>query len=399
MKNNDIYYIWLQNILEYGSHKLQNVISYFGDAKTFYESHLDDKKSSQIFSNIELNRIKTVTLEESERVIKSCDKYKMNILTYESSLYPERLKNIYNPPAVLYYKGVLKNIDEQIPIALVGTRSATQYGANLTLNLAHNLTKCGITIVSGGAFGIDTEALTGAINAKGSPICVLGGGLNKYYPKQNKKLFDIISENGIIMTEYQPDTNPIGRNFPARNRILSGLSIATIVVEAPKKSGALITANLSLEQGRDVFAVPGNIGSDVSVGTNGLLKLGAIPLTSYKDVVDEYIDKYPDKIKDIINSQQKLNSKKTYKKQEKNEIHSNDEKTYKSSEPHKSPEQITGISDNAKKIYCVLSCEPKYLDELARQTNIEIRMAMISLTELQLHDLVTEHPGKRFTLK
>lgn len=398
MNDNIKYDVWLQQVLGYASHKTSKVLAYFENAKSFYLSSEKEKKSSKMFSKVELEKISKTSLDLAAKIVEECNNNEISIITYQDVKYPERLRNIYNPPTVLYFKGELPDIDNEVPVALVGTRSATKYGANLSLNLGYELTKCGMIIVSGGALGIDTEALRGALKAKGKPICVLGGGLNKYYPQENEKMFDYIIEHGVLLSEYPPDTNPIGRNFPVRNRILAGLALATVVVEAPKRSGALITANLSLDQGKDVFAVPGNIGSYVSDGVNELLKLGAAPLTSYKDVLDMYVDRY-DKLEDNITVTPKLVTKAEYKSPQKRTLKEPKIKEEQQESKNRKKPEINNLSDNASKLYEVLSYEPQHLDEITRKIGLDIRSAMIALTELQLRAAIEEYPGKRFTVK
>lgn len=211
---------------------------------------------------------------------------KIKKITLDNENYPTLLKQIYDPPKVLYVKGntdILNNIS----VAIVGCRDSTKYGNKATQYFAYNLSKNNINIISGLAKGIDSFAHIGALQAKGKTIAVLGCGLDIVYPKENEDLFkEIIKQGGAIISEYPIGTKPKKNNFPARNRIISGLSRAIIVVEAREKSGALITADFAMEQGRNVFSVPGNINSITSVGTNQLIKDGAIPVCNYQDVLN-----------------------------------------------------------------------------------------------------------------
>ena len=210
---------------------------------------------------------------------------KFEIITINDSGYPEQLKTIYDAPKKLYVRGN-KEILSNIGIAIVGCRDNTRYGELIAKNLGYNLAKQGINVISGLAKGIDSFAHIGAIYAKGKTIAVLGNGIDTIYPIENDTIAKkIIEYGGCIISEYPPNTKIEKRNFPARNRIISGLSRGVIIVEAKEKSGALITADFALEQGRDVFAVPGPINSKHSLGTNELIKQGAIPITNYKDVL------------------------------------------------------------------------------------------------------------------
>jgi len=214
---------------------------------------------------------------------------KIEEIEIESKDYPEQLKEIYNPPLNLYVLGN-KELLKQGGIAIVGTRKATDYGKKMTLQFAQDLSQNGINIISGLALGIDTCAHLGTLKAnnKGKTIAVLGSGIDNIYPNQNIELArQIIQSGGCIISEYPVGVPANKLNFPQRNRIISGLSKGVLVIEAGENSGSLITADLALEQGRDVFAVPGNISSQMSIGTNNLIKQGAKLVTSYTDIIDE----------------------------------------------------------------------------------------------------------------
>lgn len=216
------------------------------------------------------------------------EQYDVQIATYWDASYPKLLKETYNPPVVLYYRGDIGAASGKTA-AVVGARKATPYGLNAAQTIAEELAREGVTIVSGGARGIDTKAHCGALHADGKTAVVVGHGMDTVYPRENEKLFHQIIENGgVIMTEYAFGMLPLAGNFPARNRIIAGLSRCIIVVEAALKSGSLITADAALEEGRDVFAVPGSIFSSMSRGTNSLLRKGAIALTQSEDVLTEY---------------------------------------------------------------------------------------------------------------
>ncbi len=206
-------------------------------------------------------------------------------ITIQDQKYPKLLRQIYDPPKCLYIQG---NIDilNNPSIAIVGCREPTQYGKSAAKYFAYNLAKNDFNIVSGLAKGIDSFSHIGALQAKGKTIAVVGCGLDIIYPKENEKLAkQILETGGVIISEYPLGTKPDKKNFPARNRIISGISSGIIVVEAKEKSGSLITADFAMEQGKDVFSVPGNINSLNSIGTNNLIKDGAIPATNYNDVL------------------------------------------------------------------------------------------------------------------
>ena len=211
---------------------------------------------------------------------------KFELITINDKCYPEQLKHIYDAPKKLYVIGD-KNILGNFGIAIVGCRDNTKYGELIAKNLGYNLAKQGVNIISGLAKGIDSFAHIGAIYAKGKTIAVLGNGIDTIYPPKNEAIGKkIIEYGGCIISEYPPKSQIERKNFPQRNRIISGLSQGVIIVEAKEKSGALITADFALDQGKDVYAVPGFVTSIQSQGTNELIKQGAIPVTTYKDIID-----------------------------------------------------------------------------------------------------------------
>ncbi len=208
----------------------------------------------------------------------------ISVLTLIDPSYPRLLREIPSPPSVLYYRGSL-NVEDEKAVAIVGTRAVTPYGRAMAEQLGAGLARAGVTVVSGLALGVDGIAHQAALEAGGRTIAVLGGGLNRLYPHQHRSLANTITQSGAVLSEYAPDTKPEGSQFPARNRIISGLSLGVIVVEAPERSGALITVDFAADHGRDVFAVPGPVGALKSEGCNRLLRDGARLVRSADDVL------------------------------------------------------------------------------------------------------------------
>ena len=216
-------------------------------------------------------------------------KNNIKVISINDKEYPESLKRIYDPPIVLYANGNLNLLNNK-SIAIVGCRLCSVYGKIITKKLAYNLSEKNITIISGMARGIDSYAHIGALEAKGSTIAVLGSGIDVIYPKENERLYyEIIRNNGLILSEYIVGTKPIPINFPRRNRIISALSNGVLVTEAKIRSGSFITVDFALEQGKEIFSVPGNINSANSEGTNSLIKQGAKLVTCVEDILDEII--------------------------------------------------------------------------------------------------------------
>ena len=246
-------------------------------------------------------------LKEAKSILEACENQNIGILTYRDAMYPNRLKNIADPPIVLYYKGKLPEFDALPVIAVVGTRDATPYGLKTAKNLGAQISRCGGLVVSGLATGIDAMAMRGALSAGKAVVGLMGCGVDIVYPTYNRSLLLDTQRYGCLLSEFPPGTPPYKWNFPKRNRIISGLSCGVVVVEAPKRSGALITAAQAAEQGRDVFVIPGNVDVEACVGSNALLRDGAIAVSSGWDILSEYVALFPDKIrKDSLPSVQSL---------------------------------------------------------------------------------------------
>ena len=285
-----IYWIWLSLIKNIGSIKARKLLERY--------------KSPQIIWNLNkkiLVEVEGIGEKVAESILdkeyrKNIDNYilemqkqNIGIITIEDEEYPQLLKNIYDPPVCLYYKGDKKTLNN-LGIAIIGCRECSNYGKIVAEKFAYNIAKNNINIISGLAKGIDTFSHIGAIYAKGKTVAVVGNGLDIVYPKENEKVINkIIELGGCIISEYPLGTKPEKMNFPARNRIISGISKGILVIEAKKKSGTLITVDFALEQGKDVFVVPGNIDSINSIGTNDLIKQGAKVVTCYQDILEEYI--------------------------------------------------------------------------------------------------------------
>ena len=291
-----IHWIWLATRPELSDRQRLAVLEAMEDPEAVYMA--SEQALSQIPDLPEKAReaLLDKDLKPAQKILRQCTDKDISLLTYRDPRYPVRLKHIADPPLVLYYKGTLPQWEQKPVITVVGTRKASAYGCTAALQMGYQLVRCGATVVSGAADGIDAAAMEGALKAGGQVVAVLGCGADVVYPAKNKKLFLETQRHGCLLTEFPPGTRPLKWNFPKRNRILSGLSNGVVVVEAPERSGALITARLALDQGRDVFAVPGNIGVASSEGTNDLLRQGAILVRSGWDVVSEYEGQYPDAV-------------------------------------------------------------------------------------------------------
>ena len=271
--------------------------------------------------------------------------------------YPRILREIPGPPPVLYFRGTLPAQDDPT-VAIVGTRRATAYGREATARIASDLAAAGVTIVSGLAKGIDGFAHRAALDAGGRTIAVLASGVDVIYPPEHRQLAERIEESGALVSDYPPGTKPDAPNFPARNRIISGLSLATVVVEAPSRSGALITVGFAADQGRDVYAVPGSILSSSSEGSNRLLRQGATPLTSAAELLED-LGLHP----------------------------------ATSAEPEQTAFPMT---DEERSIYALVTAEPQHIDELAYSAGLTISAASALMMMLELKGLVANAGAQHF---
>lgn len=296
-------------------------------------------------------------------------------ITPEDKEYPANLRNIYDPPKVLYVKGGFEERDT-IAVAIVGSRRASAYGLEMAEKFGYQLASRGVTVVSGMAIGVDSAAHRGALKAKGRTIAVMGSGHGNIYPPQNVDLYEKIAATGAVVTEYEDSMEPLPYNFPQRNRIISALSLGVVVVEAARNSGALITANFAAEQGRTVFAVPGKASSHTSAGTNELIRDGAALVQSAEDVIEEL------SIKEIIPAGSEVRDKA-------------DSKITSMTKAY----IYNSLTDDERRVYKELSDEPLYLDDVMERSGMNISKITKALLALELKELVRQLPGKQFIRK
>ena len=322
------------------------------------------------------------------RQIDGLNKAGIRIVTFLDESYPRHLLNVYDRPVLLYVAGHLHSDD--ISIAIVGSRHASTYGKYTTDRISLELALRGATIVSGMARGIDSCAHRGALAANGRTIAVLGSGLDVIYPPENKKLFEAIVEQGAVISEYPPGTQPLPFHFPARNRIISGISYGVLVVEAGEKSGSLITAKLAMEQGREVFAIPGPIDSASSRGANHLIKQGAKLIDSVDDILEEILPQLERTAREPVSPDRKATQ-------------TGSEQPYpqKNGVPERAvlEKNVETLLPTDRKILKAIADGKTHADDIIQETGIPPAEAMGALMRLELQGRVLQHPGKLFTLK
>lgn len=288
-----LYWIWYAIRCGAGSVDGVKLLELFPDGpKAIYEADFSRLSEYDGFDRTFLRRLENKNLDGANRVLEFCFMNDIRILTCCSEDYPARLKGIYNRPIVLYARGNIAELDKRLCVAVVGTRQMTDYGKHAAFDIVRNLCGYGAVIVSGAAYGIDAVANRTALFFESDTVAVLGSGVNVPYPRENAGLINDIAGRGMLLSEYVPGTAPNGKNFPMRNRIISGISDAVLVVEADVKSGALITARCAADQGRAVYAVPGNIDQPNSRGTNNIIRDGAKLCSRAEDIIEDFADEY-----------------------------------------------------------------------------------------------------------
>lgn len=279
-------WIWLASLQGIITRKKVELLRIFDSPEEIYRADALALAQTGILSQENIKAILSARNQDAtERTIENLQKHRIQVITLADESYPPLLKSIIDPPVCLYVKGTL--IPDEPMVGVVGSRKASGYGVSVAKKLACELTRYHICVISGMARGIDTAAHVGALSGSGRTIAVFGCGLDIVYPPENKKLMERIIESGAVISEYPPGVLPAPHHFPVRNRIVSGMSVGILVVEAGEKSGSLITAQLALEQGRDVYALPGNVISVNSKGTNKLIQDGAKLVTSVEDILEE----------------------------------------------------------------------------------------------------------------
>jgi DNA processing protein len=361
-------WIVLNMIPGVGGATFRRLVKFFGSPGTALNASLND-----------LNRIRGLTpavcqsiVEHRDRIpvereMDMIDRHGCKVITIQDESYPVNLKAIYDPPQVLYVKGELLPTDS-FAISVVGTRTASSYGKAVAEQISNQLAARGVTIISGMAYGIDAAAHKGALSAGGRTIAVMGNGLDIVYPARNVSLMEKIISSGAVISEFPMGMKPLKNNFPRRNRVISGFSLGTLVVEAPRRSGALITADYALEQGREVFAVPGQIFSEMSGGTHALIKQGAKLVESVEDVLDELpsyaLQPFTEEDFDIEEERAELQ-----------------------------------LSQEEKAVWKVIGASQTHIDDISRQADLPSYKVSAALVMLELKGLVQQSAGKMFTRK
>lgn len=419
-----LHWIWLAHRPGLSDRGRAALLQRFQDPEDIF--YADRKTLAEVegLSGTGLEALGDKSLDEAQSILKICRDKKLGILTFQDAAYPRRLRNISDPPAVLYYKGQIPDLESCPAIAVVGTRKASAYGLTTAKRMGYQIARCGGIVVSGMAYGIDGMATAGALTAGSPAVGVLGCGVDVVYPMSNRSLFRDMEEYGWLVSEFPPGYPPSRWTFPKRNRIISGMCNGVLVIEAPEKSGSLITARQAAEQGRDVFAVPGNIDLPSFQGSNQLLRDGAIMVSSGWDVVSEYEGLYPNSVRkelgqcrqtacpeevqfaadsekqyekvaqDIQKPKQIRNLKKKLDKIDKKDIDNTASRPYSVVDTDSIP-----LSDEERSVIQILEQGERLVDDVIAQTGLPAGKLLSLLTMLELKGVVRRLPGKRIALQ
>ncbi|MHC1740861.1 MAG: DNA-processing protein DprA [Anaerolineaceae bacterium] len=351
------YWVGFNLVRGIGAVRMKNLLDYYGNLEIAWNAPASGLISAGLPTRVVENFILIRNKVNLESIMERITSQGVKVYTWEDEIYPKRLKEIAQPPPVLYVKGSI-NVEDDWAVSVVGTRRVTPYGRQVATEIARFLAANGVTVVSGLARGVDAIAHSTAMQAGGRTIAVLGSGVDVIYPPEHRKLAEEIMTQGAVISDYPMGTQPDSSNFPPRNRIIAGLSLATIVVEAGETSGALITAKFAVDQGRDVFAVPGSILAPQSEGTNRLIEQGARPLLRMNEILE---------VLKLENIPEKQTSRKT----------------------------INATPDE-RKLLQSLTQDPKYIDEICNLSGLPIQTVSATLTVMELKGLVTHVGGMNY---
>lgn len=372
----EAYEIWLAHALGAGS-DYTTAVAEFGSARNFFEASETEWRLLGIFKPSQIERLSKRDIARASKAAQICKNNSWHIVTQCSEYYPVHLKNINDSPALLYVNGEQECLSAMLTVSIVGARDASRYGKEVAYRLAASLARAGVTVISGGALGIDSASHEGAISAGGKTVAVMGCGLGAGYLSENEALRNSVAQNGAVISEYYPLSAPSRGSFPMRNRIISGMSLATVIVEAGEKSGSLGTANHAIRQGRDVCAVPGDAISSAYIGSNILIANGAKPVFSAADVLADYAYTYPELI-DLNNLERTLAPA-----------------ANAAPVKQRTPDNL---NQTQSAVYALFGDEPISYDTLVIKSGLAAPELSVVLTELELEGIITGCPGNRYKI-
>ena len=390
------YWLWLATRRPLRPTDAFRLLEQFGTPEALYFADRGEYELSGVSAQCRAS-LEDKNLDCAERILADCERLGVRVLTLQDAGYPERLRQIYDPPCVLYVKGRLPAFDEEIAVAVVGSRRPSEYGKRMAGRLGLELAREGALVVSGIAQGLDTEAVRGALKGGGPVVSVLGCGIDVAYPRENRFLYEDVAAAGALLSEYPPGTPPEGWHFPVRNRIISGVSLGVVAVECGVRSGTMTTVRQALDQDRDVFAVPGNADAPMSEGPNRLIQQGARLVTCARDVLREYEDRFPGKVRRPVPlSGEEAAARLEPRAEEPEEKHTEDAEKAVDKSPERAYIDRSALTDDQIELLAALEEKKLLADDLIELTQIPARRVLSALTMLQVQGYVAERPGRRF---
>lgn len=397
------YWLWLTNLEGLTIQQRLSLLDHFGQPDKVYFGDSGEYALVEGMTRQAMTALENKSLEQVDRILGDCARLGLRIITIQDAEYPDRLRNIYDPPLVLYVQGRMPSFDDEVAIAMVGSRKASPYAQMMGEKLAFQMAGLGALIVSGLAAGGDASAHRGALRAGGFTAAVIAGGHDVIYPRENRALYEDIGVRGVILSEYPPGTPHDRTHFPVRNRIISGLCLGTVVIEAPERSGTLITVNHALDQGRDVFALPGQADDWHCTGSNRLLRDGAGVVIDGWDVLSCYAARFPHKLRSFRAEEPRhfgLGGEKepAPEKQETSSAKAPEAPPQAPLKPVLDLSGDHGLTDDQVRIVLALGDQTLQVDDIIEETEIPARRVLSALTMLELDGVVEQSSGKRFSL-
>lgn len=374
------YWIWLQCILGYANRRFPKILERFSSPREIYETDYATLCASRLFTKSELGRIEETPIERARQILARCREEGCEVVTYADAGYPEAFRVLADPPVLFYRKGSLSDLSSEVILSIVGPRRPSEYGQKAAFTIASRLASGGFSIANGGARGVDAQALMGALSVSGKAVAVLGCGIAYDYLKDLASMRQNILADGCLLSEYPPDYPPSKLTFPLRNRLVAALSQAVIVVEASAHSGTLITAHSALDQGKDLYVIPGMPGLKQYAGSNRLLLDGARPLLDTVELFTEYAPRFPFKL-DLQAAEGPLP----------------DLQEAPATSPAKQ-QAAEDLSENAKALYDSIQSQTFLLEALAAAQNLTAAQLLVAATELEMRGLIRAVPGGRYAL-
>ena len=433
---NTLYWLWLADKCGVASKQFGRLVEKYEDPFDIYGLTDDEAEQLDGINSTLKAKLCQKDLEGSYAILRYCKENRVDIITYADKRYPQRLKTIIDPPIVLYCLGHFPDFNSSLSIGVVGTRKMSEYGKRSAYKIAYELASAGAIVVSGMALGVDGTAASGALSAGGRTVAVLGCGVSVVYPKEHKRLMDEIAKHGAVITEYPPNEPPHGHNFPKRNRIISGLSQGVLIIEGESSSGAMITARRAIEQGREIFALPGQIDDSSSDGPNELIREGAYPALCSDDILSHYeflwgdiidsealrkakrkvadgdadraLKKYGVFSRKLMRKQSPQNEDEIFELDAKPEAKA-EQKTEQKTEQKaaRSPESLADesaarldtLDEFTRRVFEALPIDKAVSPDALAAQGFEIGAAITSLTMLELYGLVSSLPGGLYIRK